>query len=298
MSTSRLLTQEFEYFAPHTLKEALDLLYKYKDEEVKILAGGTDLLVKMKTLDMKVDYLINIKEIPELKAVETNNQGLKIGATVPLSQLERREIIKEKYPALYEGIKSMAAIAIRNMATLPGNICNASPAGDTIPPLMVYEAQLRIESKEGERLVPVEDFLRGVGETIIRKEELVSQVIIPAPSSNSGSAFSKKSRVKADIAKINLAIWLEREGKTCKDARIVLGSVFIKALRAKRAEGLLKGEMVNKELLTQVARKAAEEIKPIDDVRSTAEYRTALARVMVEDTLKLAWERAGGELEG
>ncbi len=296
MSTSRILTQEFEYFAPHTLQEALDLLDKYKDEKVKILAGGTDLLVKMKTLDLQIDYLINIKEIPELKSIETNNQELKIGATVPLSQLERMEIIKEKYPALDEGIKSMAAIAIRNMGTLPGNICNASPAGDTIPPLMVYEAQLKIVSKEGERFIPVEDFLRGVGETIIKKEELVSQVIIPEPPPNSGSAFAKKSRVKADIAKINLAIWLEREGKTCKDGRIVLGSVFIKALRAKKAEGLLKGQSISKELLTEVARQAAEEIKPIDDIRSTAEYRTALARVMVEDTLKLAWQRAGGEL--
>ncbi|GAH63106.1 unnamed protein product, partial [marine sediment metagenome] len=105
-----------------------------------------------------------------------------------------------------------------------------------------------------------------------------------------------KSRVKADIAKINLAIWLEREDNFCKDCKIVLGSVFTKVVRAKKTEDLLKGQTVNTDLIIEIAKKASEEIKPIDDVRSTAEYRTDLAQVMVEDTLKLAWERAGGEL--
>jgi len=294
-SNTKILTQEFEYFAPKTLEEALDFLYKYKDKNIKILAGGTDLLVKMKTIGLDIDYLISIKEIPELKLIETD-EGLKIGATVPLSRIEMIEKVREKYPALYEGIKSMAAIAIRNMATMPGNICNASPAGDTIPPLIAYGAELKLVSKGGELIVLVEDFITGVGETVIKKDELVTQVIIPEMTKNSGSAFSKKSRVKADIAKINLAIWLEREGKTCKDCRIVLGSVFIKAFRAKKAEEFLIGRIVNNDLIIKVAEKASEEIKPIDDVRSTAEYRTELARVMVEDTLKLAWERAGGEL--
>jgi len=294
-SNTRLLTQEFEYFAPKTLAEALDLLYKYQDKNTRILAGGTDLLVKMKTIGLDVDYMINIKEIPELNFINTD-KGLKIGAAVPLSHIERIEKVKEKYPALYEGIKSMAAIAIRNMATMSGNICNASPAGDTIPPLIAYDAKLKLVSKSGEHTVLVEDFITGVGETIIKKDELVSQVIIPEIPQNLGSAFSKKGRVKADIAKINLAVCLEREGRTCKDCRIVLGSVFIKAVRAKKAEELLRGQIVSNDLVIKAAKKASEEIKPIDDARSTAEYRTELARVMVEDTLKLAWNRAGGEL--
>jgi len=295
-TNTKILTQEFEYFAPKTLEEVLDLLDKHKDKSTKILAGGTDLLVKMKTVDEKVDYLINIKDISDLNFVDTNN-GLKIGATVPLSHIEKIKKVKTKYPALYEGIKSMAAIAIRNMATMPGNICNASPAADTVPPLIVYGAELKLVSKERERTVLVEDFITGVGETIIKADELVTQVNISEINKNSGSAFSKKSRVKADIAKINLAIWLEREGNICIDCRVVLGSVFIKAFRAKKAEDLLKGQVVNSYLITEVARKASEEIKSIDDVRSTAEYRTDLAQVMVEDALKLAWERGGGELK-
>lgn len=294
-TNTKILTQEFEYFAPETLEEVLDLLYRYKDKNTKILAGGTDLLVKMKTIDLKVDYLINIKDISELNFINTDG-GLKIGASVPLSHIEKIEKVKTKYPALYEGIKSMAAIAIRNMGTILGNICNASPAGDTVPPLIAYGAEVKLVSRRGERTVLVEDFITGVGETIIKAGELVTQVNIPEINKNLGSAFSKKSRVKADIAKINLAIWLEREGNLCKDCKIVLGSVFTKVVRAKKAEDLLKGQAVNTDLIIEIAKKASEEIKPIDDVRSTAEYRTDIAKVMVEDTFKIAWERAGGEL--
>ena len=294
-NNTKLLTQEFEYFAPKTLEEALDLLYEHKDKNTKILAGGTDLLVKMKTTGLDVDYLINIKEIPELNFIDTS-YGLKIGAAVPLSHIERIEKVQERYPALYEGIKSMAAIAVRNMGTIAGNICNASPAADTVPPLIAYGAEVKLVSKREERIVLVEDFITGVGKTVIEADEIISQVNIPEINKNSGSAFSKKSRVKADIAKINLAVYLEKEGNICKDCKIVLGSVAVKAIRVKEAEGLLKGQTVNASLIDEAAEKASEEIKPIDDIRSSVEYRTEIARVMVEDTVKIAWERAGGEL--
>ena len=294
-TNTKILAQEFEYLAPKTLNEALSLLEKYKDKSARILAGGTDLLVKMKTIDLKTDYLINVKNIPELNFIDTAD-GLKIGAAVPLSHIERIEKVKEKYPALYEGIKSMAAIAVRNMGTIAGNICNASPAADTVPSLIAYGAKVKLVSKRGERTVLVEDFIAGVGKTIIGSDELITQVNIPEMNKNSGSAFSKKGRVKADIAKINLAVYLEREGSICKDCKIVLGSVAVKAIRAKEAEGLLKGQAVSASLIDKIAKEASEEIKPIDDIRSSAEYRSEIARVIVEDTVKIAWERAGGEL--
>ena len=292
---TKILAQEFEYLAPKTLDEALSLLDNYKDKSVRILAGGTDLLVKMKISDLKTDYLINIKNIPELNFIDTAD-GLKIGAAVSLSRIERIGKVKERYPALYEGIKSMAAIAVRNMGTIAGNICNASPAADTVPPLIAYGAEVKLVSKRGERTVLVEDFITGVGKTVIEADEIISQVNIPEINKNSGSAFSKKSRVKADIAKINLAVYLEKEGNICKDCKIVLGSVAVKAIRVKEAEGLLKGQTVNASLIDEAAEKASEEIKPIDDIRSSVEYRTDVARVMVEDTIKVAWERAGGKL--
>jgi len=292
---TKILAQEFEYLAPKTLDEALSLLDNYKDKSVRILAGGTDLLVKMKISDLKTDYLINIKNIPELNFIDTAD-GLKIGAAVSLSRIERIGKVKERYPALYEGIKSMAAIAVRNMGTIAGNICNASPAADTVPPLIAYGAEVKLVSKRGERTVLVEDFITGVGKTVIEADEIISQVNIPEINKNSGSAFSKKSRVKADIAKINLAVYLEKEGNICKDCKIVLGSVAVKAIRVKEAESLLKGQTVNASRIDEAAEKASEEIKPIDDIRSSVEYRTDVARVMVEDTIKVAWERAGGKL--
>jgi len=294
-TNTKILAQEFEYLAPKSLKETLSLLEKYKDKSARILAGGTDLLVKMKTIDLKTDYLININNIPQLNFIDTFN-GLKIGAAVPLSHIERIGKVKERYPALYEGIKSMAAIALRNMGTIVGNICNASPAADTVPPLIAYGAKLKLVNKRGERTVLVENFITGVGKTVIENDEIITQINIPEVNNNSGSAFSKKGRVKADIAKINLVVYLEREGNICKDCKIVLGSVAVKAIRAKEAEGFLKGQTVSTSLIDKVAKKASKEIKPIDDIRSSVEYRTNIAQVMVEDTIKIAWERAGGEL--
>jgi len=288
---TKILAQEFEYLAPKTLDEALDLLSKYKDKNIKILAGGTDLLVKMKTINLKFDYLINIKDISELNFIDSD-QGIIIGAVTPLSHIAREEKVEFKYTALYEGIKDMAAPSIRNMGTIAGNICNASPAADTVPPLIVYGAELKLQSKRRERTVLLEDFITGVGKTIIEPYELITQINIPKINKNTGSAFLKKSRVKADLSKINLAVYLEREGNICKDCKIVFGSVAIKALRAEKTEGLLKGEMINSELINRAAEQVSSEIKPIDDIRSTAEYRIAMSKQMLKDGLELAWARA------
>jgi len=288
---SKILAQEFEYLAPKTLDEALDLLEKYKDKNIKILAGGTDLLVKMKTINLKVNYLMNVKNISELNFVDTE-QGLRIGAATPLSHIIKEEKVKVKYSALYEGIMSMAAPAIRNMGTMAGNLGNSSPAADTVPPLIAYGAELKLQSKRGEHTVLVEDLITGVGKTIMKPNELITEIIIPEINKNTGSAFLKKSRVKADLSKINLAIYLEREGNICKDCKIVFGSVAIKVLRAEKTEELLKGQIINSELINKVAEEVSSEIKPIDDIRSTAEYRMAMSKQMLKDGLELAWARA------
>lgn len=290
-TNTKILAQEFEYLAPKTLDEALDLLDKYKDKNIKILAGGTDLLVKMKTIDLKIDYLINIKSISELDFIDTS-RGLRIGAVTLLSHIIREEKVKMKYSALHEGIMSMATPAIRNMGTMAGNLGNASPAADTVPPLIAYGAEVKLRNKRGERTVLVEDFIIGVGKTIIKPNELITEIIIPEINKNTGSAFLKKSRVKADLSKINLAVYLEREGNVCKDCKIVFGSVAIKALRAEKTEELLKGQIINSELINKVAEQVSSEIKPIDDIRSTAEYRIAMSKEMLKDSLELAWARA------
>jgi len=290
-TNTKILAKEFEYLAPKTLDEALDLLNKYKDKNIKILAGGTDLLVKMKTTDLQVDYLLNIKNIPELDFIDTT-QGLKLGAITPLSHIAKEEKVKMNYAALYEGIMSMAAPAVRNMGTVAGNLGNASPAADTVPPLIAYGAEVKLQSKRGERTVLMEDLITGVGKTLLEPDEMITEINISEIPKNTGSAFLKKSRVKADLSKINLAVYLEREDNICKDCKIVFGSVAIKALRAEKTENLLKEQTVSSELINKAAEQASLEIKPIDDIRSTAEYRIAMSKEMLKNGFELAWARA------
>ena len=290
-TNTKILAKEFEYLAPKTLDEALDLLDKYKDKNIKILAGGTDLLVKMKTTDLQVDYLLNIKNIPELDFIDTT-QGLKLGAITPLSHIAKEEKVKTNYTALYEGIMSMAAPAVRNMGTVAGNLGNASPAADTVPPLIAYGAEVKLQSKRGERTVLMEDLIIGVGKTLLEPDEMITEINISEIPKNTGSAFLKKSRVKADLSKINLAVYLEREDNICKDCKIVFGSVAIKALRAEKTENLLKEQTVSSGLINKAAEQVASEIKPIDDIRSTAEYRIAMSKEMLKNGFELAWARA------
>lgn len=292
---TRIMPAEFEYLAPKTKKEALDMLTKYAD--VKVLAGGTDLIVKLKTgADINLKFMMNIKEIPELNFIRLENEQIIIGAATPLATIEKSELVGSMLPALCEAVKGMAAVAIRNMGTVGGNLCNSSPAGDTIPPLTVYGAEVVLASSRGERAVPVEEFITGPGKNILAKDEMLVEVIVPVPAGASGAAFTKKTRVKADISKINIAVYLKREGKILKDCRIALGSVGPTVVRVPKAEVSLTGKSFSAGLAEAAARIVSEEIKPIDDNRSTAEYRKEIAKVIVEDTLNLAWHRTGGEV--
>jgi carbon-monoxide dehydrogenase medium subunit len=291
---TRILAHKFEYLAPKTLTEALDLLSKYQDKNIKVLAGGTDLLVKMKTIAMNVDYLMNIKDIPELNFIDTA-EGLIIGATIPLTYLLREDKVRTEYTALYEGIQSIAAPAIRNMATVAGNIGNASPAADTVPPLIAFGAKVIIESKQSKRTALLEELFTGPGKTILNPDELISRIEVPEVKSNTGSAFLKNSRVKADLAKINIAVSLQRNGQNCENCKIVFGAVAATAVRARKTEKLLEGHIITEELITQTAKEVSSEIKPINDIRSTAEYRILMSREMLCDALKLAWARTNSK---
>jgi len=292
---TRIMPVEFEYLQPATKAEALDMLHKH--EKVTILAGGTDLIVKLKTgADIKVDYMMYVKEIQEMNYVRLENNQVKIGAVTPLSFIENNEIIQDKIPALSEAIKAMAAIAVRNMGTIGGNLCNSSPAGDTIPPMTAYGAKLVLAAKDKTREVEISQFITAPGKNILEKDEMLVEVIVPVPKDFTGAAFIKKTRVKADISKINTAILMERSGDTCTDCKVVMGSVAATVVRIPKAEEFLKGQKVSVQLVKDAAKIVSEEIKPIDDNRSTAEYRKDIALVIMEDAIKTAWQRSGGEI--
>jgi CO/xanthine dehydrogenase FAD-binding subunit len=295
MTDSRIIDFSFRYFAPETLKEALTLI---KQHQPKPLAGGTDLLNNMKLEGVRPEGILYLLNIGELDYLETGS-GLTIGAVCRLSDIEDREEVKRRYPALWKGINVIGGRQIRNMATLGGNICNASPGADTPPVLMVLGAEVEIQSLDAsgevqKRNLGVEDFFTGPKKTVLEQDELVTAVRIPEPAKHSGQSFGRLARVTLDIAKINCAVYLLRDEDRIGSVRIAFGAVAPVPVRAKGLEKKLAGRKFSTNLVESSLEELSGDIKPIDDVRSTAEYRFDTAKVLVRDGLSEAWKQAGG----
>jgi len=290
---TRIIAQEFEVLAPETLGDAVDLLDRY-GPEAKLLAGGTDLLLQIKQEKLTPGHLINIMKIPELSHV-TENGGLRIGAAAKLSHVRAYCSKTEKYKALFEAISVLGKPQVWNMGTIGGNLCNASPAADTAPPLLVFNGRVNLQSKKGERTIGLEDFFTGVNKTAIAPDELMTEIRLDPVTDASGNAFVKMARVGADISKITCAVSVNREGDVCSGCRIAFGAVAPVPMRAKGAEAVLTGQKIEESLIERAGQAAAEEISPIDDVRSTAEYRRTVASILFQDTFRKAWRRASGE---
>lgn len=205
----------YEYHAPETLDEVKALLAQY-GSGAKILAGGTDLVPKMKAHIFCPDHVISLKNIESLKKVDCSKEkGLYFGANVKLHEMQLMDFVKEDFTALHNGICGMSSTQIRNMSTVVGNICNAVPSADTAPGLIVLGAKVKIEGPDGERWVLIEDFITGVLKTVLKPEEIVTQVYIPALPENSASAYIKFSQRNAlDLAMVGSAAWIQmRESK-------------------------------------------------------------------------------------
>lgn len=290
---TRIMPVHFNYVKPATLAEALDVLASHKN--VKILAGGTDLIVKLKTgAPIEIDTMLDAKAIPELTEVKELTDGsVEIGALAKLSHIEDTPVIKEKYVALEDALHAMASIAVRNMGTIGGNLCNASPVADTAGPCMVYGAKVKAVSKAGERIIDIHDFFTGLGKTALNADEMLVSVILPAPEG--GAAFKKITRVKPDIAKVSCTAALVLDGKTVKDARLAMGAVAVTPLCMCEIAKEMVGKEVSEELFAEIGQKVSDAINPIDDNRSTADYRKKVAKVLVVDVLTDAMKRAGGE---
>ncbi|MEM4001579.1 MAG: xanthine dehydrogenase family protein subunit M [Saccharolobus sp.] len=285
---------DFEYLVPTSLTEVAYYLNAY--DNAYILAGGTDLLVAIKLKGLRPKTIISMKKIKELlRYIIEENNYLRIGALVTLNELKESPIISTKFKVLHEAVAQMATYPIRNMATIGGNLCNASPAADTAPPLMVLNAKLIAMSLSGEREIAIENFFIGPGKTALQKGEFLKEIKIPLLPANSGAAFIKmKRRKSADISIASSAVYLQLEGDLIIDARIALGSVAPTPIRAYSAEESLKEKKVSEELLSKAAQKASIDCSPIDDVRSSAEYRKEIVKVLTERALQIAIKRARG----
>ena len=287
---THILAHEFDLLEAHSVEEAVALLARHGGQ-AKILAGGTDLLVQMKMERVKPPIVIWIGKIDALRQIR-EHEGLSLGALVSLYELQKSVAVKEGYPVLHEAARSVSGTQIKVMGTVGGNLCNASPASDSAPALLVLGGQVKLVSSRGARQVRLEEFFLGPGKTVLAPDELLTEVLLPLPVG--GSAFLKIGRVAADLAKVSAAAWVRREGGTVADCRIALGSVAATPVRARQAEKALIGRPFSPALAEEAGRLVRGEIKPIDDIRSTAEYRLQVAGVLVRDALLAAWERCSG----
>lgn len=274
----------FTYHRPTTLEEAVALLGETRG--VKVIAGGTDLIVKTRDGAPVPEALVDIGQIKELDYVCEGAGMLRIGALTTHSDVLRSSLVSEKVPVLAQAVGAIGCVQIRNRGTIGGNLCNASPAADTAPPLLVLDAHLKVVSSRGTRIIPLTGFFRGPGETALMEDELLCEVQIPIPGEDVGMGFHKLGRRRAHtLSLVSAAASLKVDDGMCGEARVALGAVAPTPLRVWGVENRLMGRRLTEELVKGAAAAAMEEVRPITDVRASAEYRREMSRALTERVL-------------
>ena len=288
--------ETMEYFEPKSLDEALSLLAKH-GAEAKVIAGGTDVMVDIKYKE-EPGCLINIKKIPGLTKIQENGGSLRIGALATIRELETSTILREKLPVLWESSHQFASLQIRNTATIGGNICRASPSGETLAPLLVLEATGKCVFSDGEKSQPFTSFFQGPGKSVLGAKGLLTEIDVPYPAPGSKSVYLKHAvRGAMDIAMVGVAVMITPDGSknNIQDVRIGLGAVAPTPVRATKTEALLRGKALSAELLKEAGALAASEASPIDDQRSSAENRRWIVEALTRRGLAQTWKAASGK---
>ncbi len=277
---------EFDLLMPQALPEALDLLAEGAPD-VTPLAGGTNLLVDMRGGRHRPSVLMNIAGLDELRGIRQEDGHLVVGGGVTVAELLDDPLIARHASVLREAAAVFANPLVRNRATVGGNLVDASPAADTASPLLVLDAEVELVSREEMRRVPLEEFIVGVRETLRQPQELLAAVRWPVPPPRSAGAFHKlRSRQAGAISVLSAAVMVEGdESGRCRQARIALGAVAPRPIRAHAAEDLLRGQPLTPEIIAEAARLSAEATRPIDDIRGSAVYRQRVAEVLVRRLL-------------
>jgi CO/xanthine dehydrogenase FAD-binding subunit len=283
----------FEYFVPKTLGSALSVLAE-QGNDAHLFAGGTDIMVKMSAGRLKPKAIIRLMDVEGLDGINFHpEEGLTLGATARLANVTSHPDILNHYPALAHAVQVMANEEVRHMATVAGNLCNAAPSADTAPPLIAMEAEVTLTSLNGERRMPLDQFFKGPGLTAMQHGEIMTSIHVPPPQPKSGASYMRISaRCGVDIAAVGVGIMAVLNGAGLKDARIVLGAVAPIPMRATKTEDLMKGRKWTRDLVEEAGNVAAEEAKPISDVRASAEWRKKMVAVLTRRALDEARERA------
>ena len=283
------------YEAPTTTKEAANLIAEEKGEAC-VLAGGTDLLVRMKTGLSEPALVVDIKHIPAMQDVKTTDSGTKIGAAVSGSRLNANKKLKKAWPGVVEAANLSGSDQIQGRATMAGNLCNASPAADSVPAMIAAGAKAVVVGPNKRRTVPVEKIATGPGKTSLAKGEIVESINLPKRTGKSGDAYLRFiPRTEMDIAVVSAGVNLTLERGLVKTARICLGAVGPTAVLVQKAAKAIIGSKLDDESLDKMAEACSAACNPISDKRGTVEYRTKVAGVLAKRAAKIAFKRAGGK---
>ncbi len=285
---------EVQFLSPETLDEAV-LAYSNSEKKgkTKILAGGTDLLVQIKSGITQPDTIIDIKNIKELKEISNSDGSYTIGAAVAGSILHEDKEFGDNWPGVLEALRLIGSEQIQGRASLGGNLCNASPAGDSIPALIASGAKVSLQGPNGSRTLPIEDIHLGPGKTNLKDGEIVVNFQFPKKRLNSGDAYLRMiPRTEMDIAVVGCAVNITLEGDKCIDARVALGAVAPKPLLVDEASKLLIGSSFEEEIVEKAALACENACNPIDDKRGTVSYRKKVSKVLFRRALNKAIERA------
>jgi carbon-monoxide dehydrogenase medium subunit len=289
--------QAFDYVSAGSINEVVNLLTS-KNGNVRVLCGGTDLLVQLRENRRKAELLIDVKNIPELTAIRYDEQaGLWIGAAASCYAICGDRLVREHYPGLVDAIQLIGGIQIQYRASLGGNLCNASPAADSIPALIVHEAACLIANQNGTRRVPVEQFCLAPGQNILQHGEVLVAVSLPPPKENSGAHYLRFiPRNEMDIAVVGAgaAVTLDSAKRRIRSARVALGAVAPTPLFVEEAGAFLTGKAISQKTIHKAAQIAQAAARPISDLRGTAEHRKQLCAVLTRRALEKAIERAKG----
>jgi carbon-monoxide dehydrogenase medium subunit len=285
-----------DYFEPKSIGDAVSVLAKH-GAEVKVIAGGTDVMVDIKYKE-EPGGLVNIKKIPGLSKIQENGGSLRIGALTTIRDLETSVVLRAKLPVLWDAAHQFASLQVRNTATIGGNICRASPSGETLTPLLVLDAKARLAFADGEKVVPFTSFFQGPGKSSADANGLLTEIDVPYPAVGSKGVYLKHAvRGAMDIAMVGVAVLITPDATKSKleDVRIGLGAVAPVPLRALKTEALLRGKALTGGLLKEAAAMAASESSPITDQRSSAEYRRWIVEALARRGLEQTWKAATGK---
>ena len=284
---STLTLPAFDLLVPQSLAEAIGYLARY-GKDAAILAGGTDLLVSLKA-GLRPSYVLSLAEIPGLNYILFSpSEGLRIGAMATMKQVIDSQAIKEHYSALWQSAAQNGTPQTRNTATVVGNILRASPAGDCSCAILAHGGKVLLENPSGRREVDIDDFWIEYMVTARQPDEIAVEVRLPLVGEGARSAFMALNRTSQDLTKISAAVSLTMDGAVCREARMAMGAVGPIPLRMRQAEGRVCGIAITEGLLAKVAEAARSEVKPIDDVRSTAEYRRNVSGTLLTRVIRSA----------